>query len=344
MEPISLSVGAVALLPLLTTCVECFDYVDAAKSCGRDLELLATKFAIEKARLSIWGESVGIFSTNTAAYTKVDSALVRPIIEQILNCIRMLFEDTNALTARYGLKPTSNDASSQYLSITEPSDLASLPALPMRLKASYIRFKSRIEQNHNQTSTVKKTKWAIRDKQKFSSLVEDVHQFVNGLEAVTDFVETATKRAALIREELSTVEDAEDLRLIEGACAGDNHQWSDAASLALGASVSGASGHHRIREWMSEVSDVGMSTIVNYAGSEPSWKAPEASSTGFLAPFPSPSYEIFDTSISPRLWSPRPLIKRTIPQSGDDVGHDWHEENLMWHQSSKGIGLRPPDS
>ncbi|KAL8911671.1 MAG: hypothetical protein Q9171_003198 [Xanthocarpia ochracea] len=283
MEPISLSVGAVALLPLLTTCVECFDYIDAAKSCGRDLELLTTKFAIEKARLSIWGESVGISSTNTAAYTKVDSVLVRPIIEQILNCVRMLFEDKNALTARYGLKPTSNDASSQYLSITEPSDLAGFPALPMRLKASYIRFKSRIEQNHNQTSTVKKTKWAIRDKQKFLTLVENVHQFVNGLEAITDSVETATKRAALIREQLSTVEDAEDLRLIAGASAGDNYQWSNAASIALGASVTGTSGDQRIRDWMSEVSDVRMSTMVDYAGSEPFWEAPEASTTSSLA-------------------------------------------------------------
>ena len=280
MEPVSLSTGAVGLVTLLTTCVECFEYIDAAKSCGRDLELLTTKFAIEKARLLIWGESVGILST-TAGNTRVESPHVRPIIEQILHCIRMLFEDTNALTANYGLKPTGNDVSSPSLALTGPSGTAQSVALPLRLKASCIRFKSRIDQTQKQTSTTKKSKWAIRDKQKFSSFIEDIHQFINGLEAITDSVEMATKRAALVREELSTVEDPEDLRLIAEACENGSHQWSDAASEALGASVRGESKYERIREWMSANSDVQMSTVVDCTKPEPSWDLPHAPITGF---------------------------------------------------------------
>ncbi|KAL8848996.1 MAG: hypothetical protein Q9221_006027 [Calogaya cf. arnoldii] len=68
------------------------------------------------------------------------------------------------------------------------------------------------------------------------NLVEDIYQFINGLEAITDSVEIAIKRAALVRVELSTVEDPEDLVLITEACADGNQQWSDAASIALGAS------------------------------------------------------------------------------------------------------------
>ncbi|KAI4221581.1 MAG: hypothetical protein L6R36_006801, partial [Xanthoria steineri] len=102
MEPVSLSIGAVGLMALLKTCVECFEYIDAAKTYGRNLELLTTKFAVEQARLLIWGESVGISSTNPTANNRVETPHVRPVVEQILNCIRMLFEDTNALTVRYG--------------------------------------------------------------------------------------------------------------------------------------------------------------------------------------------------------------------------------------------------
>ncbi|KAI4280203.1 MAG: hypothetical protein L6R35_005954 [Caloplaca aegaea] len=293
MEPVSISIGAVALISLLTTCVECFEYIDAATTCGRDLELLTTKFAIEKARLLIWGDSVGISSTNTIGNNKVESPYVRPIVEQILNCIRMLFEDTNALTAHYGLEPTHDDA----LAINRPSASAGSPGLRLRLKVSYIQFKSRVERRHNQTSTTKKTKWAIRDKHKFSSLVEEIHQFIDGLEAVTSSVEMVTKRAALVREELSTVEDPEDLRLIAEASVGSNQQWSDAASVALGASVCGTSDCKRIRDWMITASDARMSTVVDCAGSQPSLDLPEASTTRFsidLRPYPtgrpSPAY------------------------------------------------------
>ena len=112
------------------------------------------------------------------------------------------------------------------------------------------------------------------------TFVGDIHLFINGLEAITDSVEMATKRAAFIREELSTVEDPEDLKLITEACADGNQQWSDAASIALGASVCGASNYERIREWMSANSDVQMSTVVNFAESEPSWDLSET--RGFL--------------------------------------------------------------
>ncbi|KAL8976656.1 MAG: hypothetical protein Q9205_007382 [Flavoplaca limonia] len=269
--------------------------------------MLTTKFAIEKARLLIWGESVGILST-TAGNTRVESPHVRPIIEQTLNCIRMLFEDTNALTANYGLKPTGNDVSSPSLALIGPSGTTQSVALPLRLKASYIRFKSRIDQTKKQISATKKTKWAVHDKQKFMTFVGDIHQFINGLEAITDSVEMATKRAAFIREELSTVEDPEDLQLIAEACENGNQPWSDAASIALGASVCGASNYNRIREWMRANSDVQMSTIVDYAESDPAldWSEttgfpyrnhdgfgyPIDRDTGYLyknAPVPSPS-------------------------------------------------------
>ncbi|KAL8801681.1 MAG: hypothetical protein Q9200_006866 [Gallowayella weberi] len=267
MEPVSLSIGATALLALLTTCVDCFEYIDTAKSCGRDLELLTTKFAIERTRLLIWGESVGLSDINGAG---CESPHFRPIVEQILNCIRLLFEDTTALSDRYGLKPITHDAS---LSIESSS---SHLTLPLRLKASYNRFKSRIDQNHTKIHASKKARWAIRDRQKFACLVEEIRQFVDGLEAVTESIPISAKRAALIREELSTVEDLEDLSLIAEASAGTNEQWFDTASIAIGASVCGGSGDDRIRDWMSEVSDQQRSTIADYEGSEPAWNSPEA--------------------------------------------------------------------
>ncbi|KAL8672427.1 MAG: hypothetical protein Q9168_003105 [Polycauliona sp. 1 TL-2023] len=267
MEPVGISIGAVGLISLLSTCVECFEYIDAAKTCGRDLELLTTKFAIEKARLLIWGESVGLCFMNPTAANKVESTHVRPIVEQILNCIHMLLEDTNALTARYGLKPTYGDVSSSSLAVTASPESAQSVGLPLRLKASYLQFVSRITQNHKNTSTTKKTRWAVRDRNKFMNLVEDIRQLINGLEAITDSVDMAAKRATLVNEELRTIEDPEDLRLIAEASAGSNKQWSDAASVALEASVCAVSCYGRIRDWVSAIPDPRTDTFVDYARS-----------------------------------------------------------------------------
>lgn len=309
MEAASLTVGTVTLVSLLTTCVECFEYIDAAKSCGRDLELLKTKFAVEKARLLIWGDSVGLSSTNTARCNTIEAPRLRPIVEQILDCIRLLFDDTDALATRYGLKPTSNDAS---LSIT--ANASDHQGLPLRLKASYGRFRSRIEDNHKRTIASRKTRWAIRDKQKFANLVEEIHQFIDGLEALTDSVEMGCRRAALIREELSTVEDPEDLRLIAEASAGRNVQGSDAASVALGASVCETSGHYQIRDWMSAVSDSRWSNVVECEGPEASRDLLEPSITDFLGGTSPPS-----------------------PPFGRLGSSDWHDQALILPRQSSWI-------
>ncbi|KAL8638248.1 MAG: hypothetical protein Q9226_009007, partial [Calogaya cf. arnoldii] len=108
-------------------------------------------------------------------------------------------------------------------------------------------------------------------------------------------------RAALVREELSTVEDPEDLRLIVEACAVGNQQWSDAASVALDASACGASNYHRIEDWMSAISDVRASTIADCATSEPSLGLHEASVEEFFSQSTPPAH--LHGRLSPMIWN-----------------------------------------
>ncbi|KAI4178721.1 MAG: hypothetical protein LQ346_007353 [Caloplaca aetnensis] len=246
-EPISLSIGAVALVSVFTTCVECFEYIDATKSCGRDLELLAIKFAIEKTRFLIWGESVGLSSNDDKARsTKLDSPLCRPIVEQTLNCIRLLFTDTHELSERYGLKPSDS----------QETALAGKPSSGFKgssqLRVSYDRFMARMQANQQQVCASQKVRWAIRDKRKFGCLVEDTRQLINGLEAITDSLEMAAIRKARIKEELDSVDDLEDLGIVAEASAQINKEWSDAASAVLENSTVADSHHERIREWALE--------------------------------------------------------------------------------------------
>ena len=50
-EPIGLTVGVIALASLFSTCVECFDLLDAGRGFGRDYELLIIQLQLEKTRL-----------------------------------------------------------------------------------------------------------------------------------------------------------------------------------------------------------------------------------------------------------------------------------------------------
>src|SRR6266487_6946128 len=104
-EPVSIRISAVALASLFSSCVEYFDYIDAAQSFGRDYQLLITKLEVEKARFLIWGDSVGLLQAECYEGDSVlGSPLFGPVIEKILMSIYLLFTDTQRLTARYGLK------------------------------------------------------------------------------------------------------------------------------------------------------------------------------------------------------------------------------------------------
>ena len=59
-----LTLSTVSIAALFTTCIDCFNIVAAAKDFGHDYELLCTALAIQKLRLLLWGESVGLASRN----------------------------------------------------------------------------------------------------------------------------------------------------------------------------------------------------------------------------------------------------------------------------------------
>ena len=168
-EPISLSTSAIALASLFSTCIDCFDYVESVKSYGRDFELMSTKLKTQKTRLLLWGQSAG-FTASEGLIGRVwwwQSPLCRPVIERILQCIHVLLEDTHRLQVRYVIKQLK-DAKGQSIRKT------ALHRFSM--------FRVRMGNRQDQTSIVRKALWAIHDKAKFENLINDIRQFVDGLE------------------------------------------------------------------------------------------------------------------------------------------------------------------
>ena len=102
-EPIGLTIGVVGLAGLFGACVQCFDMVQTGRAQRRDFELLHTKLDVQRVRFLAWGEAAGLINTTTYN-DRFDHPAVRPTVERVLRCIRLLFKEGNELTARYGLR------------------------------------------------------------------------------------------------------------------------------------------------------------------------------------------------------------------------------------------------
>jgi hypothetical protein len=86
MEPISFAIGVIPLAALFNNCVEAFDYIQSSKSFGRDYQLLQVKLDVEKTRLLIWGDEVGLQDGNLHS-SRFQIPQVQRTIHNILNCI-----------------------------------------------------------------------------------------------------------------------------------------------------------------------------------------------------------------------------------------------------------------
>lgn len=69
-----LTLSAVSIAALFTTCVDCFNIVVSARDFGREYELLCTELALQKLRLFLWGESVGLASRQGKALSMCHSS------------------------------------------------------------------------------------------------------------------------------------------------------------------------------------------------------------------------------------------------------------------------------
>ena len=247
MEPLSLSAGLIGLATLFSTSIEGFEYLNAARSLGRDYELLLTQFDVEKTRLLIWGESMGLLQEDEQKISdKLTSPLFRPVIDRSLNCIKMLLTDTQGLKSRYGLKESLSD---EDLHRAEPS-VGSVSL--SKFHASYRSFCARTRELQHDTTMLKKVRWAIHDRAKFGCFIGDLRQCINGLWAITDSPATVQTRARLIKEEVRSIKSATILSLLADSTVDYDHDWSEATSEILEASELGEDDKQRISDWVED--------------------------------------------------------------------------------------------
>ena len=224
-EPVSLTIGAVALASLFSLSIQCFDLIEIGQRTSIDYEISVVKLSIEKRRLMVWGEAVGILRPDHDRDPLLDDPETRELVERILSSVYRLFYEAQNLRSKYGLEeisPVQNGPNA----IVEGSAVCSLPFKSSPL----VQFQTRFSEHRKKVGLVKKTRWAIRDSRKFSTLIQDLKDLLDGLGEITTSSKSAILKGQLIREETQSMPDLNMLKIIERTCS--DADWRSSASSA----------------------------------------------------------------------------------------------------------------
>jgi Prion-inhibition and propagation len=224
-DPISLTIGAVALASLFSLCVQYFDLIDVASNLGLDYEILLVKLSIEKRRLMIWGEAVGILRPDEDRDLLLDDAETHALVERILMNIQKLFHDADALRSKYGLEKAS-----QKPVIRAATVEGSMICNSQFENSSFVQFQKRVSGYHQKAGLMSKTRWAIRDNGKFIRLITNLKDLLDGLDQITTSARTSILKGCLVRQETESIQDLRTLKIIEDTCL--DADWKSCASAA----------------------------------------------------------------------------------------------------------------
>lgn len=225
------------------TCVEIFDVVDSGKKYGMDYEVLRVKLEVERIRLLMWGNAVGLGDADNVPASAPLSRLrrddVRATVMRLLGCIHHVFEHTDRLEDDYGLRLATPCPPGGWAP-ERPSQ--SQLILGTVFKRAYDVLRKSARDRQRDTPLGKKTLWAVHDKKKFRLMVSEIRGFNDSLESL--FPEAKTTAAHQMRGEIEDSEDIGALQSLHEAVQEEHEAISDCASVrleALGATTTASS-------------------------------------------------------------------------------------------------------
>lgn len=199
-EAAGLAIGALSLVGLFSSAIECMEYVDLARNYAQDYEIALVKFLLLKGRLNAWGESLQVFSEgNENVELRRHWDEVKDIIKNSLEAVSHIFGDVEKLQKGYGLRSTISESHSSDLS---------------RFHQVATAFRSVAQTRQRNTPITKKAVWAVHDRKKFGSLLADLSDIIGSLEKLSERLGTYGSLAQLFGALIQKVSRPEGRELI----------------------------------------------------------------------------------------------------------------------------------
>jgi hypothetical protein len=255
-------IGAIAsgmtIAGLFKICVEAFDLIQTGRHQELDLKKLTLRLNIEKCRLYTWGQAMGLTeSTSENQQRPLDLCQFSHLVKETLEVIFQLFNDSHKIKDTYGCRPSTEHDSSQ-LHLAEASE-----AGPVRnLTTSFGNFK--IGGNKRKRSTiVQKARWVVHDRKKFSKLITEVKDLIDGLQDVTKSLVTVADQSNLMRGGIRKIRSIETLSLVAEVCETDHPYLSGVASMQADTVSMATTSRRGIETWTDSIdvsNDIDMSS------------------------------------------------------------------------------------
>jgi hypothetical protein len=222
-EPVSTTLAAVGLAALVTTCVDCFEYIQFGRQFGKDFQACLVTIDVVKIRFERWAASVGAFQDGTDTQTSLKIAATEKELKTakaLLGDILIIFEDVQRVSQRFKLKAEEEDQPDRLLVYDHDSvDSGLEPSFEKLHKWSLAVTKMR----QKRTGVGRKISWALYEKKHFERLIDDIKDKVESLETVFPAAEKTLleTRQQLCTAEISELKDSSTLALLQKT-AGDN--------------------------------------------------------------------------------------------------------------------------
>jgi len=245
MEAIGLTIG---IASLFSTCIDCFEIFQAVKDYDEYVDIILVKLDLEKTRLLIWGDGVGIMKrAGDGRAPELDDDSKAPTVQRCLERIKSLLSTFDTFQAEYGLR-RSDPTLTQKSAVAQLLSSSSLAMFKLTARRFWVRNKA------SPSSILPKIKWAIHEKEKFEGLINHLKDFIDGLNEIVPIQREMQDQ--IIQEDISAIIDVSQLRLIEAACEGSYRTWSEKASQIIHDSEVGTLDRRTVEEYIRDQDDI----------------------------------------------------------------------------------------
>lgn len=222
MESSGVALGIAGLASLFTTCLQLYDLISITKSHGSSFNVLLCQLEVEQVLLMKWAEAAGILDTVLSGgernyNNRLADVSARSAICSTLNSLKAIFEDSNNLTTRYGLRPA------------QPEDeLLNSTTQKSTFRASREKLLQLSRLAGGQVPFERRARWVIQDTARFELLIAEIRGFNERLRRLLPAA--GALQMENVRTEISQSSDIASLRVLEEASKGIHDYLSHAAS------------------------------------------------------------------------------------------------------------------